>query len=341
MTVLVNRSICLAAGFLLDMILGDPYSLPHPVRWIGRLIAFLEGILRKETDSPGRKRRGGCLLAVLVLLVCGGVTAMALGVLYHVHRGAGVLAESILCYQMLSMKCLKTESRKVYRALREGDVEQARSAVSMIVGRDTARLDETGIIRAAVETVAENTSDGVIAPMFYFALGGGVLGLLYKAVNTMDSMIGYRNDKYLDFGRCAAKLDDFMNYVPSRLAALLMIAGAGLCRLGWRAGNPRKANIPYDPAGAWRVYRRDRYKHASPNSAQTESACAGALGVRLAGDAWYGGVRVAKPYIGDARRPIEAEDIRRADCLLYASSFLMWAACMGAFALGLLWCPLA
>lgn len=329
MAILTNRIICLAAGFLLDVILGDPYTFPHPVRWIGSLIAFLDRHLRKESDSPQRKRRRGLLLVILLLLICGSVTFMGLYILYHIHRVAGVIVESILCYQMLSMKCLKVESMKVYQALQAGDAEQARRAVSMIVGRDTERLDETGIAKAAVETVAENTSDGVIAPMLYLAIGGGVLGVLYKTINTMDSMIGYKNEKYLDFGRYAAKLDDIVNYIPGRLAALLMIAGAGICRLLYHTDNIQTDSVIYNPHNAWHIYRRDRYNHASPNSAQTESVCAGALGVQLAGDAWYFGKKVEKPYIGDALRPIEAEDIRRANRLLYAASILMWLACMG------------
>lgn len=344
MTILVNRLICLGAGFLLDMLLGDPYCLPHPVRWIGSLIDFLDRHLRRESDSPRQRRYKGLCLVTLMLLICGSVTFIGLYLLYHMHRTVGVIAESILCYQMLSMKCLKTESMNVYRALQAGDVEQARKAVSMIVGRDTERLDEAGIARAAVETVAENTSDGVIAPMFYLVLGGGVLGVLYKTINTMDSMIGYKNEKYLDFGRYAAKLDDIANYIPSRLAALMMIAGTAICRcfhaLKRSVKNRfsaafgekdriREENSIYNIQNAWKIYRRDRYKHASPNSAQTESACAGALGLRLAGDAWYFGRKVEKPYIGDALRAVEAEDIRRANRLLYAASLLMWLVYMG------------
>jgi adenosylcobinamide-phosphate synthase len=335
MTILENRMICLAAAFLLDSILGDPYCLPHPIRWIGRLIGFLDGHLRKESDSSRGKRKKGLLFVFFVLLICGGATFIGLDIVYHIHRTAGIVVESILCYQMLSMKSLKTESMKVYRALQMGDEEQARSAVSMIVGRDTDRLDEDGIIRAAVETVAENTADGVIAPMFYLAIGGGLLGVLYKTINTMDSMVGYKNERYLDFGRYAAKLDDIANYIPSRLAALLMIAGTGLCRLTecvrmtYNSARGEHREVIYNPGNAWRIHRRDRRKHASPNSAQTESVCAGALGVRLAGDAWYFGRKVEKPYIGDDLRHIEAEDICRADRLLYAASFLMWLICLG------------
>lgn len=285
----------------------------------------------QEADDGRRKRRRGQLLVVVMLFLCGGVTFIGLAAVYHIHIVLGIAVESIVFYQMLSMKDLKTESMKVCQALEAEDVEQARQAVSMIVGRDTARLDKDGIARAAVETVAENTSDGVIAPLLYLTLGGGVLGVLYKTVNTMDSMIGYKSDRYLDFGRCAARLDDAVNFIPSRLAAWLMIAGTVLCKLISNK-EERKDALLYHPGRALRIYRRDCRKHASPNSAQTEAACAGALGLRLAGDAWYFGRRVEKPYIGDDLRPVEAADIRRANRLLYMTSLLMWLLCMGVLA---------
>lgn len=197
----------------------------------------------------------------------------------------------------------------VYTPLKENDVESARKAVSMIVGRDTQGLDSVGIAKAAVETVAENTSDGVAAPLLYIAIGGPILGCLYKAVNTMDSMIGYKNDKYMEFGRFAARLDDVFNFLPSRICALVMIAVSGLCG--------------FDGKNALRIWRRDRRNHASPNSAQTESVMAGALNIRLAGDACYFGKVHKKPYIGDDNRMIEPEDIPRANCLLYAVTFAL------------------
>jgi len=190
---------------------------------------------------------------------------------HRIHPVAGVILEMIMTYQILAAKCLKVESMKVYKCLKENDLIAARHAVSMIVGRDTGRLDETGVAKAAIETVAENTSDGVIAPMLYTALGGPVLGFFYKAVNTMDSMVGYKNEKYLHFGRAAAKLDDVMNFLPARISALLMVGTAFISGKG------------YNGKQAWRIWRRDNRKHASPNSAQTESVCAGALGIQLAG----------------------------------------------------------
>lgn len=297
----------LAIGFVLDMILGDPYSLPHPIRLIGRLIAALEKAMRKR--FPERERLGGTLTAIIVLLLS---TVVPLGILivcYKVNVRLGAAVEGIFCYYLLAAKCLKKESMKVYRAIEEKDVEKARQAVSMIVGRDTKPLDEKGIIKAAVETVAENTSDGVTAPMFYIMLGGGAAGFFYKAANTMDSMIGYKNDKYINFGRFAAKLDDVLNFIPSRLTALLMILSAYM--------------LGYDGKNAMKIWRRDRFNHASPNSAQTEAVCAGALDVMLAGDAYYFGKLLKKKTIGDDIRPVENKDIVRANRLMYCTAVLM------------------
>ena len=291
----------LLAGFALDMLFGDPYSFPHVVRCMGNLIAALDRRLRRTVF-------GGVLLVIIVTLICTGVPFTLLFLCYRFVPSAGFVLESFLCWQLLAAKQLKVESMKVYNSLRNNDVEGARRNVAMIVGRDTAALDEGGITRAAVETVAENASDGVTAPLIYIMLGGAALGCLYKAVNTMDSMVGYKNEKYINFGRAAAKLDDVLNYIPSRLCALLMIAAALLLR--------------YDSKGAFRIWRRDRRNHASPNSAQTEAVCAGALGIRLAGPASYFGQTLDKPYIGDAARLIHAGDIPRANRLMYGASAL-------------------
>lgn len=303
-------------GFLLDLMLGDPYVLPHPVRLIGAMIAGIEKrILRKEY-SHRKKFYLGLWMAVLVL---GGTLTAAAGVWmagYLIHPFVGMAVEMVMTYQILAARCLKVESMKVYTELKEGRLEGARQAVSMIVGRDTAGLDEEGIVKAAVETVAENTSDGVIAPMIYTALGGPVLGFLYKAVNTMDSMVGYKNEKYLYFGRAAAKIDDFVNYIPARISAWLMI---GAAFLGGKEFSGKRAVY---------IYRRDNRKHASPNSAQTEAVCAGALGIRLAGDASYFGTIVKKPYIGDSVREVEWEDIKRADKLMYCTAWLCQIICL-------------
>ena len=296
----------LLLGALLDCLFGDPYRMPHPVRLIGKLIAALEQFVRAHFRHL---RLGGGVLALLVILLSTGIPAGILWLCYHIHSVLGIAVESIFCYYLIAARCLRDESMKVYKALVRHDTEAARQAVSMIVGRDTERLNEAGIIRAAVETVAENTSDGVTAPLLCMALGGAAGGFLYKAVNTMDSMLGYRNAAYAEIGFFPAKLDDALNYIPARLTALVMILAATLCGL--------------DGKKAWQIWRRDRRKHPSPNSAQTESVCAGALHLRLAGDAYYFGELHRKPYIGNNDRPPEAEDIRRADRLLYVTTFLM------------------
>lgn len=305
----------LAIGFALDLVVGDPHWLPHPIRLVGRLISGLERILRRVFPAtPKGERAAG---VVLVVLVCTISTACAIALLVLCGMASPWLAlavESIMCYQMLATKALKDESMKVYDALAAGDLAAARSAVSMIVGRDVERLDAAGVTRAAVETVAENASDGVVAPMLFMAVGGAPLGVFYKAVNTMDSMVGYRNEKYRYFGTAAARFDDVLNFVPARLSGVLMVCAASIARL--------------DAKGAWRIFLRDRRKHASPNSAHTEAACAGALDVALAGDAWYFGKLVEKPTIGDALRPVEAADIVRANRLLYATAPLSLVLCL-------------
>ena len=297
----------ITAGFLLDFIIGDPYWLPHPIRLIGNLISAFEKATRKLFKN--HLKFGGAVLAVLVLIISAGFPTVLLYFLYKLNFWLGIAAECILCFYALAAKCLKNESMKVYKALEKGDTEEARKAVSMIVGRDTESLDEAGIARAAVETVAENASDGVCAPLFYIALGGAVGGFFYKAANTMDSMIAYKNEKYDKIGFAAAKIDDFLNFIPSRLCAFLMIISAGILR--------------FDIKNAAKIWKRDRRKHASPNSAQTESVCAGALGLRLAGDAYYFGELHKKQFIGDNLREIEPNDIRCANNLMYVSSVLM------------------
>lgn len=299
-------SIPLLAGFLIDLILGDPYTLPHPVRAIGNLISRLEKFVRKK--FPDNLRIGGSFLVIAVILITSGITFAILFFAYKINFWLGITVESIMCYYLIAPKCLRDESMKVYRALKENDTEKARKAVSMIVGRDTDRLDNSGIIRAAVETVAENTSDGVTAPLIFTALGGAVLGFIYKAANTMDSMIGYKNEKYAEIGYFAAKLDDIMNYVPSRITALIMIFSSYM--------------LKFNGKNAYKIWKRDRRKHASPNSAQTESVCAGALEIRLAGDAYYFGKLHKKEYIGDDIRPVENEDIRKANKLMYCTSVI-------------------
>ena len=309
--------IAFIAGFVLDLLIGDPHFIPHPVRLIGSLISFLDKRLNSdvrynssENEANLTKYKRGVLLAFTVIFATFAVSVIILVAAYSINLYAGVIAEAVMTWQILATKCLRVESMRVYDALRTDGVEAGRRAVSMIVGRDTSVLDEAGVTRAAVETVAENTSDGVIAPMLYTAIGGPVLGFVYKAVNTMDSMLGYKNDKYMYFGRFAARLDDVVNFIPARISAYLMI---GAAFIGGRQ---------FDGKNAYRIFKRDRFNHASPNSAQTESVCAGALRVQLAGDAVYFGRLVKKKYIGDGLREIEYEDIKRANRLMYITAFL-------------------
>lgn len=305
------------AGFVLDLLIGDPHFIPHPVRLIGSFISFLDkrlncdagyNISEKKLNLIKYKR--GMLLAFTVIFATFAISVIIIVAAYSINLYAGVIAEAVMTWQILATKCLRVESMRVYDALRTDGVDAGRRAVSMIVGRDTSVLDAAGVTRAAVETIAENTSDGVIAPMLYTAIGGPVLGFVYKAVNTMDSMLGYKNDKYMYFGRFAARLDDVVNFIPARISAYLMIAAAFI---GGRQ---------FDGKNAYRIFKRDRFNHASPNSAQTESVCAGALRVQLAGDAVYFGRLVKKKYIGDGLSEIEYEDIKRANRLMYITAFL-------------------
>lgn len=305
------------AGFVLDLLIGDPHFIPHPVRLIGSLISFCDkrlncdagyNISEKKLNLIKYKR--GMLLAFTVIFATFAMSVIIIVAAYSINLYAGVIAEAVMTWQILATKCLRVESMRVYDALRTDGVDAGRRAVSMIVGRDTSVLDAAGVTRAAVETIAENTSDGVIAPMLYTAIGGPVLGFVYKAVNTMDSMLGYKNDKYMYFGRFAARLDDVVNFIPARISAYLMIAATFI---GGRH---------FDGKNAYHIFKRDRFNHASPNSAQTESVCAGALRVQLAGDAVYFGKLVKKKYIGDGLREIEYEDIKRANRLMYITAFL-------------------
>lgn len=319
------NALALLAGCVLDWLLGDPLWIPHPVRLMGRMIAAAESRLRRH--FPGRELTAGRLLVLYLCLFWTAVPGLVLWLLWTVSVGRTkwllLAVESLMCCQLLAARGLCTESMKVCRALERGDTEEARRKVAMIVGRDTAPLDQAGIARAAVETVAENASDGVIAPMLWMVFFGPSGGYLYKAVNTMDSMVGYKNEKYIKLGRCAARADDLFNLAPARLTGLLFCAAAWI--------------IPgADPAGSWKIFRRDRFNHASPNSAQGEAACAGALGLRLAGDAWYFGELHSKPYIGDEVRPVKAADIRRANRLMFCAQLLFLLICAAVIAAVLL-----
>ena len=297
------------AGFLLDALLGDPRRIPHPIVAMGNAIAWLEPRLRAAfPDTPSGARRAGVVLVAVLCAGSFGAPWCLIAVAGLVHPLLGFAVETWLCYQALAACELRRQSMRVVRELTREGLPAARRAVGMIVGRDTEALDERGVLKAAVETVAENTADGVVGPLVYLIVGGAPLGMLYKAVNTMDSMVGYKNERYLDFGRAAARVDDVLGFIPARLAALCMIAAAPAAGLSAK--------------GAWRIWRRDRFNHTSPNSAQTESAMAGALGVELAGSAVYFGKLVEKPTMGDATRPIEREDVRRANRLMVLASAL-------------------
>lgn len=351
-----NRIMVLLIAAAVDLIIGDPERLPHPVRWIGALVSFSEKAFRHlfavpagggteggtgrggsaEKADPGfrvRERIAGVFMVLFVIAVSTGCTLMLFRLCSLAdpwRRGTvsplRTLAEGILCGRLLALKSLGEAAFSVRDPLRVKDIEGARRAVSMIVGRDTERLDEEGIARAAVETVAENTSDGVTAPLFYMFLFGGAGGVFYKAVNTMDSMIGYRNDRYRYFGTAAARLDDIMNYIPSRLTATFMIAACAVPFLSSDRGRTGTGDRIPDIRAAYRIWRRDRRKSPSPNSAQTESVCAGALHLRLLGDTWYFGKLHRKEEIGDGDHPAGPEDITRAVRLMYRTAFLMFAA---------------
>ncbi len=332
---LILHTIALCSGIAADLIIPDPHFGSHPIRLIGNLIHTLEKVLYRPGTGKELMIRGA-VLSVITVTVTGTVTALITICSYRFGTLVGVVAEAVLTYFILAAGSLRYEAMKVYSALgtepedaKEPDLNDAREALSMIVGRDTANHDEAGIIRAAVETVAENTSDGVVAPMLYTAVFGPVGGFAYKSVNTMDSMIGYHNERYEYFGKVAAKADDVLNYLPSRISALYMIAASYILSAAGR---------DHDAKRAYLVWVRDRRAHESPNSAQTESACAGSLGIRLGGPACYKGIRVDRSYIGDDTRPVEKNDIKKAVSLLYTISlitalsvtallFIAWAMC--------------
>jgi len=309
MSYAMGSLLAVVIGAVLDLLLGDPQSAWHPICLIGKLIAVLEkGTRRLFPKTKAGERTAGTVCAILVVGISTAVPAAILYVAYTAQFWIGVLVEAVLCYFVLAAKTLKKESMNVGHALETQGLEAGRKAVGRIVGRDTQNLTKTGVIKAAVETVAENYADGVAAPLLFLILAGGAGGFFYKSINTMDSMLGYKNEKYMNFGWFPAHLDDVANFIPARLAALFLILSAPLCGC--------------DGKMAWKIFRRDRYKHASPNSAQTESAAAGALHVQLAGDAWYFGELHKKPLIGDDIRPIEVSDIAKINQLMYMAAAL-------------------
>ena len=304
----MNHLTALLLGFCIDLLLGDPRWLYHPVQAIGWLIVKLEPPLRRAfPDSDRGQVRAGVALVILVVGITGLVSGGVLWGLHLLHPMAGFAGEVILCWLILAAKSLRTESMKVVRALETGTLDDGRRAVSMIVGRDTEHLSEAEVLKAAVETVAENASDGILAPLLFAAVLGPVGGICYKAVNTMDSMVGYKNDRYLYFGRAAAKLDDVLNFLPARISGFLMAAAACL---------------GFDGKNAFRIFFRDRKNHASPNSAHTEAACAGALGLQLGGTHDYFGKPVVKPTIGDDLRAVTRGDVAAANRLALTTALL-------------------
>ena len=316
------RFLTLAIAGMLDQIFGDPRVSWHPICLIGNLISWTERHTRGLfPDTKKGTRTAGICLVIVVLLISTAVPLALVSGAYHLHPAAGVLVESVLIYFTFAAKSLERESMAVYETLNKDGLEAGRRAVSMIVGRDTAQLTEAGVIKAAVETVAENTSDGVIAPVVYAALGGAPLAYFYKAVNTMDSMVGYKNERYEWYGTAAARLDDLVNLIPARLSALLMLLVCQPLKRHWQ----RRDGIACSRLReTWQIYRRDHQAHASPNSAQTESVMAGALGVQLAGNASYFGVIHEKPTIGDDHRAVQRQDIPRAVSLMKWTAYVGW-----------------
>lgn len=300
--------ISLIAGYTLDLIIGDPQGFPHPIRLIGKLIEQVEKKLRIKCNNDNDERKAGAVLWFTVVGTSFIVPLLILFLASKINITFSIILESIMCYYILATRSLRDESMKVYTSLKNNNIIEARRFLSFIVGRDTEKLNEISVAKAAVETVAENTSDGVIAPMIFILIGGAPLGFMYKAINTLDSMVGYKNEKYINMGRFSAIADDVANYFPSRISAYLMIAAAFITKMDYK--------------NAFKIYKRDRLNHKSPNSAQTESVCAGALNIMLGGNNYYEGILESKPTIGDDKRTVETEDIKRANKLMYATSLL-------------------
>jgi len=305
-------AIIVLVGFVVDLILGDPAKIPHPIILIGLLIAKLEKMFRKifPANKPG-EIAGGIFLNISVLAISFVVPFFLLKWLTMFDVRLGYALNAFWCWQIFAARSLRNESMNVYKCLKSGDITASRQAIARIVGRDTDNLGEEQIAKAAIETVAENASDGVIAPMLFMIIGGAPLGFLYKAVNTLDSMVGYKNDKYINFGKFSARVDDVFNFIPARLTAFAMIIGAPFVKLSGK--------------NAAKIWRRDHRNHASPNSANPESACAGALGVQLAGDAYYFGKLYEKKTIGDRLRDVMPEDIKKTVSLMYAAAAISLA----------------
>ncbi|OPJ55976.1 adenosylcobinamide-phosphate synthase CbiB [Alkalithermobacter paradoxus] len=295
-------------GYLSDLIFGDPYSFPHPVRYIGNLIRFIEKIIRKSTTTRLGLKIGGFILNILVVGVTYLITFLLLKFLKEINYYLYIIINSLIIYTTLATKCLKDEATKIYNVIKEGDIEKSRKQLSYIVGRDTKNLSKDEIVRAVIETVAENTVDGIISPMFYLFIGGAPLAMAYKAINTLDSMVGYKNEKYIDIGFASAKIDDIANFIPARLTAIFMTFATFILRLDYRS--------------CIKIAIRDRKNHKSPNCAYPEGAVAGALNIQLGGTNYYFGEKVFKPTIGDKVREINEEDILTTNQIMYVTSFI-------------------
>jgi len=297
------------AAFLLDLVAGDPYWFPHPVRFIGKYVSLVERLVRKLTVSPVGLKIGGVFLTFSTVTMAWFLPVLVLKVFQEINYGLFVFGGVVLMWTCLAAKCLQQESMKIFQALDEGNLIKARMLLSHIVGRDTRELTKSEVIKATVETVVENTSDGIIAPLFYMLIGGAPLALAYKAVNTMDSMVGYKNEKYYYFGWSSARLDDAANYLPARITGIFLVLAAFFLRLDYRAG--------------WRILLRDRRNHTSPNCGYPEAAAAGALGIQLGGTHIYFNQKIVKPTIGDDCRPADPNDIKRAVKMMYIATVLM------------------
>lgn len=306
----IYTELAIICGFILDLLIGDPEQLTHPVVIMGKCISFLEKKLRAAFPKTEKgELKAGTVMAAIMVLGTLTVTVLISCIAFRIHIILFFIVQTIMCWQAVAVRDLRKESMGVYKYLEPDlDIIKARKQVSRIVGRDTQELTETGVTKAVVETIAENFSDGIVCPLFYMMIGGGPLALTYKAINTMDSMVGYKNDRYLYFGRTAAHMDDAAGYIPSRLAAIFWVAAAAFTGNDWR--------------NSFRIWRRDRRKSPSPNSAQTESACAGSLGVELLGPAYYFGVLHDKEPIGDPTRPIAPGDILKTIEMMYMASML-------------------
>lgn len=297
---------CIA--WTLDALIGDPQSWPHPVRWMGALINLVQKKVRSSCRTPRALRIGGGVMWLIVVGLSWAIAWAVLAVAYALHPWLGWAVEIWMIFTVLAGRCLASAAQDVERPLRAGALAESREKLSWIVGRDTRQLQPEQINRAVVETVAENSVDGIIAPLFFLMLGGAPLAMAYKAVNTLDSMVGYKHKKYRDIGMVSARMDDVANYIPARLSWLLLSAAAFLCR--------------YDALAALRIGWRDRRKHSSPNCAWPEATVAGALGIRLGGPNHYFGERVEKPWMGDERRPLGVDDISRTIRLMWVASTL-------------------